>query len=508
MAIGMVSGRRLDPRNIERLVEDALATLAEFGEPGADAQELTDGPLTDPVERSQIAMRNVRRTARRLATQSPFYARRFAAAAVKPDKLDAAGLAAIPVTVKGDLVRQPDDFRCADVPRYLATRTTGTTGRPAEIWLSRYEMELWPAIAALAAVLRDDFRPTDVMQVNISSRATAAVTLDLAVCRLIGTGCRLLGCIPPDEALDSLGNGGVTLLNTSPSYLGQLVVAARRRGMGPDEFRVRRIDVGGEILSPSLARAAASTFGGALVNDQFGMTEVLPVTGRTCSQGHLHHDVTTGLVEYLDLETGEPAAPGALATAVITPYFPFRECMPVFRYDTRDVVRRIADEDLTCEVAGLPATTKVLGKADQLIRLASPGGEAVQPKACSSPAARPWEGGFSGEAVQPKATAARPREGGFSLVTPREVVEAVEALPSRPWPARFRVSAAGGRLTLTLPEHALAGLGHADAVSHFADRGLAVDLRLVPDDQAGSLRKLRCDLRETTFVAQPSVIGA
>jgi phenylacetate-coenzyme A ligase PaaK-like adenylate-forming protein len=467
MAMGMVSGRRLSPRNIERLVDDALATLAEFGAPGEDAQAVTDGPLTDPVERAQIAMKNVRRTARRLAVRSPFYARRFAAASVRPDKLDAAGLAAIPVTVKGDLVRQPDDFQCSDVERYLATRTTGTTGRPAEIWLSRYEMELWPALGALAAVLRDGFRPDDVMQVNISSRATAAVSLDVAVCRLIGTGCRLLGFIPPDEALDNLGTGGVTLLSTSPSYLGQLVVAARRRGLRPGEFRLRRLDVGGEILSPSLARAARETFGGAEVNDLFGMTEVLPVTGRTCGQGHLHHDVNTGLVEYLDLETGEPAAPGALATVVVTPYLPYRECMPVFRYDTRDVVRRIADEDLTCEVSGLPATSKVLGQADQLIRL-----------------------------------------GPHDVITPRQVVEAVEALPSQPWPARFRASVTGGRVILSLPEHALAGVDHAEAIGHLADRGLDVDLRLVPDDEAGSLRPLRCDLRETTFVAQPTGIGA
>ena len=51
------------------------------------------------------------------------------------------------------------------------------------------------------------------------------------------------------------------------------------------------------------------------------MTEVPLVTGRTCSHGHLHHDLNTGHAEYLDLHTGEPAIPGALATAVITPYF-------------------------------------------------------------------------------------------------------------------------------------------------------------------------------------------
>ena len=43
--------------------------------------------------------------------------------------------------------------------------------------------------------------------------------------------------------------------------------------------------------------------------------------------------------------------------------------MPVFRYDTRDVVRCLPDEPLSCEVAGIPATSTILGKADHLLRL-------------------------------------------------------------------------------------------------------------------------------------------
>src|SRR5262249_46742536 len=153
----------------------------------------------------------------------------------------------------------------------------------------------------------------------------------------------VLGTVPPDDALDSLGERGATLLTTTPSYLAELEVAARRRGMGPNDFQLRRIDVGGEILSTSLAAAVRGTFGVSDVTDLFAMTEVVPVTGRTCGQGHLHHDINMGLVEYLDVQTGQPARPGALATVVATPFFPYRDCMPVFRYDTRDVVRCLPD---------------------------------------------------------------------------------------------------------------------------------------------------------------------
>ena len=69
---------------------------------------------------------------------------------------------------------------------YLATRTTGTTGRPTQIWLSRQEMELWPSLAALSGLLRGEIGPDDCMQINISSRATAAVQQNMTVCALAG----------------------------------------------------------------------------------------------------------------------------------------------------------------------------------------------------------------------------------------------------------------------------------------------------------------------------------
>lgn len=464
LAMGLLWGRRMNPSTIARLVDDALATLDEFGALGLDARELVDGPFADEEERVEFATRGLRRTARRLAQQSPFYARRFAAAGVQPDQLDVPAMRAIPVTVKRDLVDQQSLFRCADATPQLATRTTGTTGRAAEVWMSRYELDLWSAMSALTGVLRDELHPTDVMQVHVSSRATASVQLTTAICRLARARCRVVGVVPPDEALDALLDEA-TLMSASPSYLGELVVAARRRGLTGADFRLRRIDAGGEILSTSLRAAAAETFG-CRINDAFGMTEVIPVSATTCSQGHLHHDLNTGYVELLDLVTGEPAEPGALASVVITPYYPFRECMPVFRYDTQDVVRVLDDAPLTCEISALPGTSPIVGKADQLLRL-----------------------------------------GSAYVVTLRDLVEAVEALPSQPWPARFRTQVVEGRIQLSLPRYAVAGLGRQAGEQHFRDRGLDLDLRLVDDDLAPSLRRLRSDLHERTFVTESARMG-
>lgn len=463
MAMAMMWGWHIKPRVIEHMVADALKTLEEFGAAGDDVQQLLDGPFTDPVARKEYQVRMVQHTARRLLRRSPYYSKLFATHDINPDKLTLDTLSRIPVTRKEDLLEQPQAFVCNGVQPAMSTRTTGTTGRPAEIWLSRYEIDLWPALAALSGLLRGEILPNDCWQINISSRATAAVQIDATIARLAGIRTYMLGIIPVEESLDTLSLGderAPTLLSTYPSYLAQLVKEARRRGLSPASFRLRRIDCGGEVLSQALKRAAIETFGPALVNDAYGMTEILPMGARMCNQGHLHHDLNVGFVEVIDLESGQPAAPGALGTLVITPYYPYRECMPVFRYDTRDIVRNLPDEPLTCDLAGIAATSNILGKASNVLKVNDQ-----------------W-------------------------VTTHDLVEVYEALPSQPWPARFRAQAMGDHIEMVVPEEALAqGVTRALIERRYQERGL--DVRVVDcvtrEQDPIQLRPLRADLLETTF---------
>jgi phenylacetate-CoA ligase len=464
MAMSMVLGKPINPRNIERLVDDALKTLQEFGAPGDDVQQLLDGPFADPDARSEFQNQAIRRTVRRLARVSPYYQKLFASHAIEPAEVNIETMHKVPVTTKQALQEQQHEFITTESHPYLTTRTTGTTGKPTEIWLSKYEIELWSAMAALSGLLRNEISPRDCMQINISSRATAAVQQNIAVCRLAGARARVLGVILPEESLDSLLSGddaAPTLLSTYPSYLALLVQAARRRGMSARDFRLRRIDCGGEVLSSSLARAALETFG-ARINDTFGMTEVLPVSGRVCSQGHLHPDLNMGFVEVIDLETGKPAAPGALGTIVVTPYYPYRECMPVFRYDTRDVVRRLPDEPLTCDLAGTPGTSRILGKVEHMLRVDE------------------------------------------RVITLRDLVEMIEGLPSQAWPARFSARVINNEIELILPAQALNGLSGEEVERRFHVSGIEVHVvsDSLSDQDMLRLRPLRADLLETTFAAR------
>ena len=136
-----------------------------------------------------------------------------------------------------------------------------------------------------------------------------------------------------------------------------------------------------------------------------------------------------GLVEVVRLDADEPADPGELGRLVVTPYFPYRDCMPVFRYDTQDLVRRLPGGPTSCSLAGIPAVSALQGKAGQLIR-----------------------------------TPAGP-------VTPRDIIEILESLPTQPWPARYRATLRDGMLLIELPLSAMAGLTTGEVATRFAARG-------------------------------------
>lgn len=464
--LSLAFGRRIRIENVRRMVSDIVATQAEFGPLSREQVDMLQGATLSAESRRFINERRLRRVARAAYEQTAYYRELFGESGISPEDVTTDRVADLPVTPKEDLRALPEAFVSRRArPTFLAL-TTGTTGPPTSVWFSRYEIELGIALGAVGSVLSLGYAPEDVIQVNISSRATLALVTTLGGCQLIGCPCAPLGLIDPDESLARLvtplrlpgKKPLVSILTAYPSYLGALVERAEAAGYGPKDFGLERILCGGEILTEGLRRRAEALFG-ATIMEGFLMTEIYPLGGLLCRQGHIHLSPEQGMMEVLGLDDLRPVDHGDVGMLVATPFFPYRETTLLFRYATGDVVRLLPSPTLTCEMAALPAVSPVLGKVSQCLEV-----------------------------------------DGRRIFT-RDILEALESHPGVPLPARYAVEPDSSGICL----HVMARNTDRDAAARLGaaaeERGLPLRRLLLYDslDAMPPPVPTRSELTEATF---------
>ncbi|MET9481742.1 phenylacetate--CoA ligase family protein [Streptomyces sp. NPDC006638] len=367
--MAVLTNRRIRPQDIERIAHDLIATLAEFGEPGADSALLPgQAGSVDPAVRRTVTERSLRATAVTAARHTAHYRRTFDVLGLDPATLTPETWDRVPVTPKEALRALPAAFVSAASTPALMALTTGTSGTPTAVWFSRDEVEISVAMSTVSAVLGMGLRPRHTLAYAGCSRATLPLlNVEESVTR-IGASFVQIGTVDPAVALDRLaaplGLPGkapqITHLTVSASYLAALVEEAERNGWHASDFGLESIGVGGEVLSDPLRERAAAALG-ARITTAYMMTESIPSGGTPCTEGHLHHTTEFGHLEILDPVTHEPTPPGSVGVIVQTPYVPYRDCTLLLRYATGDLVAR-PDAEPTCELAHLPATSPVLGR--------------------------------------------------------------------------------------------------------------------------------------------------
>ncbi|MET9365045.1 phenylacetate--CoA ligase family protein [Streptomyces sp. NPDC006632] len=466
--MAILRNRRIRPQDLERIARDLVATLAEFGEPGADSALLPgqsgQAAQIDPDVRLTVTRRSLRATARAAVRHTAYYQQVFGELGLSPDELDAQSFARVPVTPKKALRSMPTAFvSSAAVPALMAL-TTGTSGTPTAVWYSRAELDTTIALSTISAALGLGLRPRHTLAYAGCSRATLPLLNAAESATRVGASFVQFGTVDPSVALDRLAaplglpgkSPQITHLTASASYLAALVQLAESGGWRAADFGLESIGVGGEVLSTPLSERAEAVFG-APVSTSYLMTETLPSGATPCTAGHLHHTSEFGHMEVLDPLTWEPTPPGATGMIVHTPYVPYRECTLLLRYATGDLVR-IPDADPGCELAHMPATSAVLGR---------------------------WSGPRSAE------------------LPTRALLDLIEAEPQVPLPARYTLTEEpGGGVHLHLLVRALPAAG---LLGRLEDRATAAGLPLAAivlhDDRADlpPTAPLRADLREHTF---------
>ena len=467
LALALATGRPVPGWALAALIAAAVATRQEFGGLGSEAAEVIAGPSLDAATQRDLRLRRFRSQAQRAAA-TPSYAPLFAARGLEPGKLTWEQIAMLPLTPKAALRDHPDAFVHPRSPPVLRATTHGTTGEPTRICFSAAELRQMAGFAGLGFVVHGQITPEDVVQINTATGALLGNWNLASGAAQIGALVQPVGLIAPQRTLALLARPlaipgrkpKVSVLSTYPSYLGDLVEIGLRLGYGPADFGLERVFVGGELVTAGLKERARDLFGAVAYGEGWAMSETFPFGAMACEQGHLHTEPAHGLLEVLDPDTSQPAAPGAVGTLVATPFAPFRETTLLLRYDTEDLVRTLGDPP-TCRLRHQPATSDLLGKRRLSVQHAD----------------------------------------GWS--TPRQVLEALEAQEAVPLPARCGFWAVPGGIAVEVvvrdPDPTIRRPVTAALEAH----GVPLrELRLVTDQAALTHPlPLRGDLREASFPA-------
>src|SRR5215212_9003983 len=349
LAIAMLTGRPIPSWALATLIAGARATRQEFGAISADGAQAALGPTLDAATSRDVQLRRFRAQATRAARDTVYYEAVFADLGLDPGRLSWEDVACLPLTPKEALREEPDAFvRRGSAPVLRAT-THGTTGTPTRVCFSARELSQMGAFAGLASLLDGSLDASDIIQINTAAGALLGNWNLASGAAHVGALVQPVGLVAAERSLTLLTQplaisgkkDRVSVLSTYPSYLGDLVETGARLGYSPTDFGLERIHTGGEIVTQGLKARTRRLFGEVTIAEGWAMSEIFPFGGAVCEEGHLHTDPAHGLLEVLDPDTGEPAAPGAIGALVATPFAPFRETTLLLRYATEDLVRTL-----------------------------------------------------------------------------------------------------------------------------------------------------------------------
>lgn len=355
------------------------------------------GPTTDRLRR-QLSY---------LADRSPLYRRKLGGLAERLRRVD--DLRVVEYTTKDELragqERDPPfgDHLCA--PRDALVRihvTSGTTGRPVAIGLTRADHDRNSAIGG-AAFRIAGVRPVDVVAHCLNYALYAGGIADHMALERSGATVVPVGVGQSQRLLELIPRLGITAVFGTLSYPSHLARKARELDLEPRDLALRLLVTAGEPGAGLAAvRREIEQAWGAPVADTFGMSDVWSTMAGECGQGEGMH-VTAGdaaLVELCEPDTGEPVDIEDGATGELVWTHVDREASPLLRYRSADLAR-VWTAPCACGRAGL--RIRIEGRRDDMIRVR---GANVHPQAVGAMlATRPAFGRYAviatGDPVQP-----------------------------------------------------------------------------------------------------------
>ncbi len=299
-----------------------------------------------PSSRAQIAEIQSRRKRRAVenAMRAPFFRDRLRN--IDLDRLDDPAVwTKIPLLTKDQLREIPteqfhDQFCCAprrDVVEYW--RSGGVTGRPLFYPRSAKDME-WSILCFARAFEVVGATPDDLAHISFPLGIHPVAHLYARAAESLGIGTIWCGAGANTASLTQLElirELRPTIWCGMGSYGLHLANLAEANGFDLANSSVRKIVVAAEPLSPAKRQKLERSWG-AIVSDQFGMTEGALISVQSPGGDGLHVWSDLFLCEVVDEMTGEPVPDGEVGTLVMTA-LTNNNVTPFLRWNSGDLVQ-------------------------------------------------------------------------------------------------------------------------------------------------------------------------
>ncbi len=276
---------------------------------------------------------------------SVFYREKFGHEAQRTVALEAIG--SLPFTEKDELRRSQETFypfgdyiACAEESVVRLHRTSGTTGRSLHLANTRHDVEVIARLggrAQFCAGLRPGDRVVHCLNYCMwTGGVTDHMTLEEAGACVIPFGVGNTNLL-----LDTIVDLRITAISCTPSYPALLEKLLVAQGKNPRDLGLRIGLFGGEagLDNPAFRGALEAAWGFRARNANYGMSEVMSNFASQCERSNdLHfHGADALFVEIVDsADNSQPIRAGTTGELICTHLD--KECQPLVRFRTRDVV--------------------------------------------------------------------------------------------------------------------------------------------------------------------------
>lgn len=322
-----------------------------------------------------LARPRLERQLRRVFAASDFYRRRFSAAGFSAEGWPPP-LEELPFTEKAELIadqeRHPpfgSNLCVAGEDIRRVHRTSGTTGRPLFLALTRGDIEQTVECGA-RCFWASGLRPGDMVVNCLNYCMWMGGYTDHQSLERTGAAVVPFGTGNSAALLESVIYLRPTAIHCTPSYLSKLEHLLREQfGMRPGELGLKIGLFGGEpgIQDQKFRRRIEGAWGLKAMNANYGMADVLSMFGAECREQAGLHFMGQGHL-YLELiepasGRGVPTEKGAVGEVVLTNLT--KEAQPVVRLRTHDVIEIV--DHRPCPCGRTSFRFNVIGRSDDMI---------------------------------------------------------------------------------------------------------------------------------------------